>query len=144
MSQAIPTTGPLPRVIDVDREFWDGVQQEKLLIQKCRDCGRLQFFPRPVCIDCMGLDLGWQEASGRGVVYSFTLVWVPRHPTFCNVVEQTRQPVVFAEIELAEGVRMLSQIVDCRPDAVRLGGPVRATFETAEGAQFKLPKFRLA
>jgi uncharacterized OB-fold protein len=145
MSQAkAPATWPLPRVIDVDREFWDGVQQDKLLIQKCRDCGHLQFFPRPVCVGCMSLRLTWQESAGHGAVYSFTLVRVPRHPAFRKLVEEGGQPVIFAEIELVEGVRMMSQIVGCRPEDVQLGAPVRVTFEPVPGAEFKLPKFRPA
>lgn len=139
-----PPAWPLPRVIDVDQEFWDGVQQDKLLIQKCRECGRLQFFPRPVCGGCFSGNLAWQESAGRGTVYSFTLVRVPRHPAFRKLVEETGQPVIFAEIELAEGVRMMSQIVDCRPEDVKLGGQVRVTFAPVPGAEFKLPKFRLA
>jgi uncharacterized OB-fold protein len=138
-----PPGWPLPRVTDVDRQFWDGVQQERLLIQKCQECGRFQFFPRPLCGACLSLRLAWQEASGRGSVYSFTLVRVPRHPVFRKLVEETGQPIVFAEIELAEGVRMLSQIVGCRPEDVRLGARVRVTFEPVPEADFKLPKFRL-
>ena len=58
-----PPAWPLPHVIDVDRGFWDGVQQDKLLIQKCRECGRLQFFPRPVCVGCLSTSLTWQESA---------------------------------------------------------------------------------
>jgi uncharacterized OB-fold protein len=128
----------------VDREFWDGVQRETLLIRKCRDCGRRQFFPRPVCVECMSANLDWEESSGRGRVYSFTLVRVPRHPAFRKQVEETGQPVIFAEIELAEGVHMLGQMVGCRPEDVQLGAPVRVAFEPVPGGEFKLPKFRLA
>lgn len=134
---------PLPQVIDVDRAFWEGIQQGRLLIRHCRGCGRRQFFPRPVCAECLSLDLGWEEASGRGTVYAFTLVRVPRHPAVRAAVEATGEPVVFAEIELAEGVRMMGQIVGGRPEAVTLGAPVQVAFETAPGTEFKLPRFRL-
>lgn len=134
---------PLPQVIDVDQEFWNAVQQERLLLPRCRDCGLVQFFPRPACVACLGANLAWEEASGLGTVYAVTLVRVPRHPAFRRQVEETGEPVVFAEIALAEGVRVLGQIVGVPAAEVRPGASVRVVFEPVAPAGFKLFRFRL-
>jgi len=137
------TKKPLPSITDIDREFWDGVNNNKLVVQKCLDCNTLQFFPRPVCVHCFGEKLGWQEVKGTGKVYSFTIVTVPRSPAFRKQVEQTGAPIIFAAIDLDEGIRMMSQIVDCKPGDVQIGSKVKAIFEQVEGTDFKVPKFRL-
>jgi len=137
------TRKPLPAITDIDQEFWDGVRNNRLLIQKCLDCNRLQFFPRPVCVRCFSDNLGWQEAQGSGTVYSFTVVRVPRSPAFRKQVEETGVPIVFAAIDLDEGVRVMSQIIDCKPEEAELGARVGVTFEEVEGTDFKVPKFRL-
>jgi uncharacterized OB-fold protein len=133
---------PLPQVIDVDREFWNGIQAGRLLIPKCRDCGRRHFFPRPACPECLGANLEWEPASGRGTVYSFSLVRVPRAPAVRAHVEATGVPVIFVEVRLNEGVRVLAQLVGTRPEDVTLGMPVAVAFEPPPGTEFKLPCFR--
>jgi uncharacterized OB-fold protein len=92
-----------------------------------------------VCVNCFGRDLVWQPVSGQGRIHSFTFVHAPVHPAFKPEV-----PIVLAEIELAEGVRMLSRIVNCQPEDVVLDAPVTAVFiETADEA-IRLPHFELA
>ena len=134
---------PVPDVRDIDQGFWDGVQEGKFLLQKCLECNHLQFFPRAVCVNCFGMNLGWEESKGTGVVYSFTLVRVPRDPVLRKQVQETGIPIVFAAVDLDEGVRILGEITGCEPEEIKLGARVKMAFEEVEGTNFKLPKFRL-
>ncbi len=134
---------PIPYFIDEDKPFWDGVQEGKLLIQKCSDCNTLQYFPRPVCVHCFSMNLGWQQASGLGKVYSFTPVLTPAHPAYRKALEETKVPALFAQILLDEGVIMMSEIMGSKPEEVQVGARVKVSFEVAKGTDFKLPKFRL-
>lgn len=136
-------TFPVPSITDEDREFWEGAQKNKFLLQKCLDCNKLQFFPRPVCVGCFSMNLGWQESAGVGTVYSFTPVTMPLHPAASKYVEETGIPFIFAAIDLDEGVRVMSEIIGCKPEEIKLGARVKVSFEEAKGTQFKLPKFRL-
>lgn len=135
---------PLPDVSSIDKPFWDAVQENKLLIQKCKQCGRLQFLPRPVCLDCFSMNLGWQESKGLGKIYSFSFIFVPVQPALRKRVEETGVPIIYAAVDLDEGVRVLSEIVDCEMDEIRLGSDVRVCFRNAPGTSFKLPKFTLS
>lgn len=139
--EAIPQL--VPTVVDVDKEFWDGLKQNKLLLQKCLDCNRVQFFPRPVCLNCFGTNLGWEESKGTGTIYSFTLVRTTFIPAYMKQINDTGMPVIFTIIDLDEGVRMMSQIVGCKPDEVEIGERVKVTFKEIEGTKFKLPLFQL-
>ncbi|MDB4444483.1 OB-fold domain-containing protein [bacterium] len=134
---------PLPDVANVDKPFWDAVQDEKFLLQKCRECGRLQFLPRPVCVECFSMDLDWQESQGTGRIYSFTHVFAPVRPGPRKQVSETGVPIIFAAIDLDEGVRAMSELVDCKPGEVRTGDRVQVCFREATDTDFKLPKFRL-
>jgi uncharacterized OB-fold protein len=134
---------PLPDVSSVDKPFWDEVQKGNLVLQKCQDCGRLQFLPRPVCINCFSRNLGWQQSKGTGAVYSFTEVFVPVRPGPRKYVEESGVPILFAAIDLDEGVRAMGEVVECKPDELKIGSRVQVKFEKAPGANFNLPKFRL-
>ena len=134
---------PVPTIEDRDRAFWMGVQKGILTVQKCQDCGKLQFFPRPVCLDCFSRNLGWHECKGTGRVYSFSIVNVPADPAMRKYVQETKTPFILAIVELDEKVRMLTEIIDCRPDEVKLGAPVRVAFREIPGTDFLLPVFRL-
>jgi len=136
---------PLP---DGDtRPYWEGVARGELRIQRCAACGRHVFYPRALCPHCHSERLVWVTASGDGAIYSYTVV----HRAFGPFVAQT--PFVVALVELVEGVRMLTRIVDADggvPEGIRIGAPVRVTFEEVapggeEGAEpLVLPYFRLA
>src|SRR4030042_435276 len=127
---------PIPKSDEVSRGFWQGCQRQELLLQKCSDCGRFQFYPRPVCINCMSRNLEWVRSSGAGTVYSFTVVHQNVTPGFVKEV-----PYVFAVIELAEGVRLSTNIVGCAPADVYIGMPVEVVFEPIS-PEINLPKFR--
>jgi len=122
---------PRPRpVITHDNEFfWKGVQEGKLLIQRC-SCGKLRHPPGPMCPSCHSLEWDSVEASGRGSVYSFVVAHHPPTPPF-------EYPNVVALIELAEGTRIVSNLRGIDPGEVEVGISVRAEFvELEEGRKF--------
>jgi len=127
---------PIPKPDGVSKDFWQGCLREELLLQKCSDCGRFQFYPRPICINCMSRNLEWVRSSGTGIVHSFTVVHQNVTPGFKDEV-----PYIFAIIELAEGVRLSTNIVDCAPDDVYIDMPVEVVFESIS-PEINLPKFR--
>jgi hypothetical protein len=129
----------LPKVNSIDRRFWQGAAEGKLLLQKCQKCDHLQFFPRPVCTRCFSTDLDWIPASGRGEVHSFTLVRVPRNPAFKEEV-----PICYADIILEEGVLMQSRIMEKDMEKVKIGTRVTVTFQDTDNPEIKLPVFEVA
>lgn len=129
----------LPVVNPVDREYWEAAAKGELRLQKCRFCGVLQFFPRAVCTGCLGSDLEWVPVSGKGKVHTFSLCRVPRNRAFMDEV-----PICVAEVELEEGVRMVTRIVGDNRDQVTLGAPVTVAFMETEDPNIKLPVFELA
>ncbi len=129
---------PLPQPTRWSAPFWEAAREGRLVIQKCRSCGNAVFYPRLACPHCFSEDLDWVEASGRGRVYSYTLVLNnPPTPFIVDI------PYVVAIIELEEGVRLLSNIVEADTDELRCEMPVEVTFEkVGDGEEFSLPKFR--
>lgn len=104
--------------------FWAAAAEGRLLIQECPGCGRRQFYPRPLCLDCGGSP-GWLEASGNGTVYTFTVIRQNGDPGFAGVL-----PYVVAMIDLAEGPRMMGNVIGCPVDDVSVGMAVRAVAVT--------------
>jgi uncharacterized OB-fold protein len=127
---------PLPTP-DRDSEFfWESARRQELVLQQCADCQKFRFYPRSVCPHCLSDRFEWRRASGHGVVYSFTVIHRPPTPAFREQV-----PYVLALIDLAEGVRMMSNIVGCDPQEVAMGMPVEVTFEELT-AEITLPVFK--
>ena len=107
---------PLPQPITPEtKPFWDGLREQKLMIPKCNDCGRAFFYPRIVCPLCHSRNVGWVEASGRGRLYSFEIAYQTIGRTF-----KVKPPYVLAMIELEEGPRMLSNLINVEPDPKKL------------------------
>ena len=129
----------LPKVNGIDRRFWQGTAEGKLLLQKCRKCDQRQFFPRPVCTRCFSTDLDWIPASGRGRVHSFTWVRVPRNAAFKDEV-----PICYADIILEEGVLMQSRVLEKEMARVRIETEVSVTFQDTDNPEIKLPVFEVA
>lgn len=125
---------PLPRPTVVSRPFWEACARNELLFQRCRSCGRALFNPTPVCRYCTSTDLAWEASAGRGKVYSWTVAWRPQHPSFTV-------PYAAAIVDMDEGYQMLSNIVDCDVDALRVGMEVSVVFHPV-GAGVVLPYFR--
>lgn len=129
----------LPKVNRIDQAYWQGAAEGRLLLQRCRACGKLQFFPRAVCTGCFGGDIEWVPVSGKGKIQSFTLIWTPRNPAFKDEV-----PICYASIVLDEGVLMQSRIVGAVPQSVRSGADVKVAFLPTADPSIKLPVFELA
>jgi hypothetical protein len=127
---------PLPRVDQESKGFWEACRRHELQLQRCRDCGQLRYHPRALCPRCLSSATEWVRASGRGQVYSFTVTHQNQAPGF-----RERVPYVLAYVELEEGVRLLTNVVDCDPDAVHIGMPVVVVFEDV-APDTTLVKFR--
>nr|WP_230396374.1 OB-fold domain-containing protein [Streptomyces blattellae] len=146
-----PTAPKAPRprpVINRDNAgFWEGVDRHRLLIQRCTGCSTLRFPWLPGCNACGGLDWDTAEASGEGTVYSYVVVHHPPFPAFAESAHaaDVAGPYAVGLIELAEGVRMISNVVGVPYDKVRIGLPVRLEFRRHEdpGGSFVLPVFRV-
>jgi uncharacterized protein len=128
----------IPKVNKVDQAFWEGAAGNKFLLQKCRVCGKVQFFPRVACVDCFG-ELDWIESKGTGNIHSFTLVRVPRNPAFKDEV-----PIYYINVILDEGVIVESKLVGENKDKVKLGDKVKVVFQQTHNSEIKLPCFELA
>ncbi|MFI7408175.1 bifunctional MaoC family dehydratase N-terminal/OB-fold nucleic acid binding domain-containing protein [Streptomyces sp. NPDC049627] len=127
---------PRPRPV-VNRDnagFWEGVRRRSLLIQRCTDCGTLRHPWLPGCNACGGLEWDTVEASGEGTVYSYVVMHHPPFPAF-------DPPYAVVLVELAEGVRMISNVVGVPYDKVRIGMPVRLEFQVYDDESV-LPVFR--
>ena len=118
-----PRTRPLPTPTAFSRPFWEGTQAGELRVPKCDDCSFYRWTPLPACPRCLSESFEWAQVSGRGTVYSFSVVYRPSDPV------AFAEPYVVAVIRLEEGVAMLSTIVGCAPDDVRVEMPVEVAFE---------------
>jgi len=127
---------PLPPIDDDTRAWWDGLHRGVLLLQHCRACGHVQVYQRAMCGCCLGGDLEHREASGEGTIYSFSTVYRPPSAEFKDDV-----PYTVVLVELSEGPRMLSTLVDMAPDAVRIGQRVQIVYDRVTEA-ITLPRFR--
>jgi len=128
---------PLPKPTAWSQPYWDAASQHRLVIQECRTCEQLHMYPKRFCPTCLGEDLGWRDASGRGEVYSVTVQMAGPPSGF-----EDRLPYVIAIVRLEEGVQMMSNLVG--PDAgdAQCGDPVTVDFEAI--GDVTLPVFRLA
>jgi enoyl-CoA hydratase/carnithine racemase/uncharacterized OB-fold protein len=127
---------PIPAVQPWTEDFWRATKKHKLLIQKCRECNSLIFYPRKYCPQCWSAKLEWQEASGRAKVYTFAVMRDMVEPKFMPDL-----PYVLAMVDLQEGVRMMTQIVECDPEKVEIGMDVEVTFRDISD-RHALPFFR--
>lgn len=135
---AIPTR-PQPLEDEASRPFWEATRQRRLLYQWCTACTRPVFFPRDICPGCLGsTTLEWRESAGQGTVYTFSNVHRPQMPNFVLPA-----PYTVALIELAEGVRLMSNVVNCKPEQVRVGMDVKVTWELLDDGRH-LPQFEPA
>jgi uncharacterized protein len=133
--------GAVPIVVEETRGYWEGTLAEEIRIQRCNTCGHLQLPWGPCCTRCLSQDLGYQVASGRGTVFSFTIVRQAIHPDFSAAV-----PYVVADVQLEEGPVMTSNVTDCPPEDVSIDMSVRSWFdkelEDAFHVKLRLPKFK--
>jgi hypothetical protein len=131
---------PAPFVLPEVKPFWDATARGELVLPKCTACGTLIWYPRPFCPKCASTSVEWVPASGRGTIYSFT---VNRRGVADLSAYREAGVYVLAYVELEEGLRMMTNVVDCDPDSVRIGQKVELVFhDTGEGNA--LPRFRPA
>lgn len=115
-----------------DAPYFEAAAKGKLLLKKCSDCGEVHHFPRGICPFCFSTNVDWVEAKGTGTIYSYSVTR-----------RGTPIPYCIAYVTLEEGITILTNIVDCDLDTVRIGQPVKLTFKaTQNGTQ--VPMFALA
>jgi hypothetical protein len=132
------TDKPVPVPTPETQPFWDGCAAGELRIQRCTDCGKSYFYPRPVCPDCGSANVEWFTASGRATLYSYVI----NHRAAPGFADDG--PYAIAVVQLEEGPRMMSNIrgLPATPEALELDMPLQVTFE-ARG-NVSLPQFEPA
>ena len=132
MSSGLPT--PVPRPTLETAPFWEATAEHRLVLPCCDACGFVIWYPRMFCPECGSMAVHWTEASGAGTVYSFTVTRKGQG------AYRDAGPYVMAYVELAEGPRIMTNIVGVDPAAVHIGQGVRVVFDdTGEGPA--LPRF---
>jgi uncharacterized OB-fold protein len=126
---------PVPYVSPDAEPYWRAAAQGRLILLRCDTCSTVIWYPRPFCPGCAGSSLTWEDAAGTGAVYSFTITRRGQG------AYREAGPYVLAYVELDEGPRMLTNIVECDVDDVRVGQRVTAVFH-ASGKGTALPRFR--
>jgi len=135
-----PDAMPRPSVNDDTRPFFEAAREHRLVVQRCLACGVHRHPPRPMCPHCASFDAEFDEVSGRGTLFTYSVVHQPFHPAMRDVV-----PYVVAVIELEEtgGTRLTSNLVDAPLDGLRAGLAVEVVFEEMS-PELTLPRFVLA
>jgi uncharacterized OB-fold protein len=129
---------PVPEVTPELAPFFAAARGGKLVVQQCARCGERRFPPREICSRCLGRESSWVTSSGRGTIASWNVMHQVYHPAFAEEV-----PYAVVLVELEDGGRMISNVVDCPLDRLRIGLPVEVTFEKLS-EDVSLPKFRPA
>ena len=112
---------PAPPTNPETKAFWEAAGQGKLLIKKCRACGEVHYYPRAMCPFCFSADTDWLTTSGTGTIYSY------------SVMRRVDVPYAIAYVTLEEGVSMMTNIVDCDLDKIRIGQRVKVVFKPTDG-----------
>jgi hypothetical protein len=126
----------LPQPDPETERWWEAANEDRLLMGHCPACGRHHFYPRPFCPRCHEADVEWVEASGEATLYTWSVVHRNDLPPWPD-----RVPYVAAVVELAEGPKMMTRLVDCEPEQLEVGMPLALTFVDHTDEQ-RLPVFR--
>jgi uncharacterized OB-fold protein len=121
-----PWERPIPAGGGVASHYWEQAAKGRLMIQRCPSCGKRQFYPRPLCLVCGGEPV-WEESSGKGAVYTFTVIRQQGARPFRDEL-----PYVVAMVKLDEGPMMMGNVTGCAVDDVAVGMPVEAYIVEAE------------
>ncbi len=130
---------PAPVPTPDSRPFWNALAENKLLLKHCRQCSTLFHYPRVVCPECLSSDLEWRQASGKATLYTYTISRRPTHPVFADEV-----PQYLAVVELEEGPRLTSTLVDVPEGNIAMGMALEPVFERDETNRITLLRFRPA
>ena len=128
---------PLPLATPTSQPFWEGLRAGKVRLQRCRACEQWVFYPRSNCPGCLSNDLGWHTVSGQGELHTFTISRTPTAEMFADEV-----PQLLAVIELDEGVRLTTTLVDVEEDSIKVGMRVAPVFESTDGGEGVLLRYR--
>jgi uncharacterized OB-fold protein len=130
---------PLPIVSHLTEPFWESARKHRLSLQRCEECGTYQWYPKAWCVECGSRKLKWKKVTGKGKVYSYTVI---RHakasPAFTEEL-----PFAIAVVELDEGPRMYARLLDCPIGEIKTGMRVKVAFEDVSKA-ISLPQFTVA
>jgi len=126
---------PTPEINDENRAFWEGCRQGELRVQKCSNCGHIRHLS-PACPQCLKAEHEWVAASGRGTVYS----WIVVHQRYNRAFEEDL-PYNVTIVELDEGPRMVTSLVDVENQDIKAGTPVEVVFDRVT-EEITLPKFK--
>jgi uncharacterized OB-fold protein len=118
-----------PAVNPETKPFWDAAREGRFLVPFCAACGRAHWYPRAICPFCASDKVEWREASGKGTIYTF------------SVMRRVKEPYAIAHVTLAEGPTMLTNIVNCDFDKLHIGQPVAVVFQETEGGP-PVPMFK--
>jgi uncharacterized OB-fold protein len=120
-------TKTLPNINVDSRPYWDAAKRHEILLQKCNSCGKIQhLYRKDFCCHCWSQDLDDIVASGKGTIWTYTIMYMNYTPGFKEDV-----PYVTALVELEEGVQMLTGILNCEHDKLKVGLPVKVTWVDA-------------
>jgi len=127
---------PLPSPSSYSFPFWEGCKRHELLIQHCKNCGANIFYPKLYCSICLSPNMEWIRVSGRGRIYTFTVVYGYAPTAFTQDI-----PYVISVVKLDEGVQLMSNIVECEPSQLRCDMRVEVVFDDVT-PEITLPRFR--
>ena len=130
---------PLPRPNEETQPFWDGLKKHELTLPHCKKCDTYHLYPRPFCPFCFSWDIDWRKTSGKGKLYTYAIQHRAQHPAF-----KEEAPYITAIVQLDEGPRMMTNLVDVEPDPakIRCDSPVEIVYDDVT-ENITLPKFRL-
>lgn len=128
---------PLPVPTPTTRPFWNALAEGKLLLQECGACGALFHYPRVCCPSCLSTELRWREVKGTGALYTWTIARRPTHPLFADEVPQR-----LAVVELDEGPKLTTTLVNIRDQDIRIGMRVTPVFEKQADGRTTLLRYQ--
>ena len=114
---------PMPTPDAATGPYWAAAHEGRFVMPRCNDCGKYHFYPHPLCPHCNSAKLEWVEVSGRGKLYSYTVVHRAPSKAFADEV-----PYVVAVVELEEGPRLMSNLKGCAPEAAKIGMSLKVAF----------------
>ena len=136
-SERVPNVRrPVPKLERDTHGYWEHLRRHELVIQRCTRCRTYRHHPRPMCPECHSLEFEWARMSGRGTIYTYAIVTQPLHPFWAG-----KTPYNVVLVELEEGVRIVSNLVDCPNDLIRIGMPVTVVWEDVS-EEISLPMFK--
>lgn len=134
MSSA-PNRTDLPTIDEDTRPFWEAAREGRFLVRRCDDCGAVHHYPRPFCPECWSGSVSWIEASGQAELYTWSTVYMNDLPPF-----RDRVPYVAAVVTLAEGPKVMTNLIDCDGADLSIGMALEVAFQPL-GDDLMLPVF---